>query len=85
MPRREKPISLEWALHQMRSHSARLMKMCAPGEPGGVAWFVVPGGRVDEKTARKIWERHDVFEYDDGLFPGNPQSWRIGHHGALSK
>lgn len=43
----------------------------------GDLWFLVPGGRVRPEFADEFRKRPDVIEYDDGLFPGNPQSWRI--------
>ena len=35
------------------------------------------GGRVDARDALKILERPDVRSFDDGLFPGHAQQWRI--------
>lgn len=44
----------------------------------GDHFYIVPGGRVNRDDAQKILQRPDIQEFDDGLFPGNPQSWRIG-------
>ena len=43
----------------------------------GDHFYIVPGGRVDRTAAQKILKRPDIMEFDDGLFPGNPQSWRL--------
>ncbi len=45
----------------------------------GDHFYIVPGGRVDRTAAQKILKRADIMEFDDGLFPGNPQSWRLQH------
>jgi hypothetical protein len=40
-------------------------------------YFVVPnGGMVLEKDALAIIARPEIGVFEDGLFPGNPQSWR---------
>ena len=40
-------------------------------------YFVVPnGGMVLEKDALAIIARPEIRAFEDGLFPGNPQSWR---------
>jgi hypothetical protein len=43
----------------------------------GDHFYVVPGGRVNRDDAQKILRRPDIIEFDDGLFPGNPQSWKM--------
>jgi hypothetical protein len=45
----------------------------------GDHFYIVPGGLVDPSTAQKILKQPDIIELDDGLFPGNPQSWRLQH------
>lgn len=42
----------------------------------GDHFYIVPGGVVVRGTAQKILQRPDIIEFDDGLFPGNPQSWK---------
>jgi hypothetical protein len=37
------------------------------------------GGRVPDDVAHLLLERNDVQPYDSGLFPGHPQSWRLGN------
>ena len=40
-------------------------------------YFIVPnGGRVAEEDALAIIARPEIGVFEDGLFPGNPQSWR---------
>jgi len=52
-----------------------LKKMYVSG--GRREYFVVPnGGMVTEKDALAIIARSDIGVFEDGLFPGNPQSWR---------
>lgn len=45
---------------------------------GGDEYFIVPGGRVTLEDAQRIMKRANVVPFDDGLFPGHEQSWRIG-------
>ena len=53
-----------------------LKKMYVSG--GRREYFVVPnGGMVAEKDALAIIARSDIGVFEDGLFPGNPQSWRL--------
>jgi hypothetical protein len=72
----EKVISERNAAELLRDGRRRLMKMHTPDGP---RWFIVPGGLVSDATAEKILARPDVHVFDDGLFPNNPQSYRIGH------
>jgi hypothetical protein len=71
----EKTINERMAAELLRDGRRRLMKMHTPGGP---CWFIVPGGLVSDATAEKILARPDVHVFDDGLFPNNPQSYRIG-------
>jgi hypothetical protein len=72
----EKTIPERDAAELLRDGHRRLMKMFTPLGP---RWFVVPGGLVSDATAEKILARPDVHVFDDGLFPNNPQTYRIGH------
>lgn len=74
-PSEQPVIRLNKVIDMMRLPDPRLMVMHT-GE--GDHFYVVPGGRVDRNDAQKIIQRPDVHQFDDGLFPGNPQSWRIG-------
>ena len=72
----EKTIPEHYAAELLRDSRRRLMRMHTPS---GLCWFIVPGGAVSDQTAKKILARPDVHVFDDGLFPGNPQTFRIGH------
>jgi hypothetical protein len=54
---------------------ASLMQMHTPS---GKRWFTVPGREVEEEIAKKVIADGDVVSCHDGLFPGIPQTWRIG-------
>jgi hypothetical protein len=72
----EKVINEKDAAELLRDSRRRLMRMHTPN---GLKWYVVPGGAVSDQTAEKILARPDVHVFDDGLFPGIPQTYRIGH------
>ena len=74
-----KALTLTKALDKMRGGS-RLLVMCTNKSPEGKAFYVVPGGYIEPDDAQKIIARRDVAPYDDGLFPGIPQSWKMGAH-----
>jgi hypothetical protein len=40
----------------------------------GPRWFIVPGGEIPDKVAR----RPDIQPSNDGLFPGISQTFRLG-------
>lgn len=40
-------------------------------------WFVIPGGPITDDTAESIRSRPDVTPQNDGLFPGQDQTWRM--------
>ena len=47
---------------------------------GGAGFYIWPvGGRVSDEVAQLLLARTDVQPYDSGLFPGHPQSWRLGN------
>ena len=73
----DKHLSLTLALQLLRLPGSRLMEMHDNKAPRGKAYYVIPHGKVDDDDAMKIIARSDVYAFDEGLFPGNPQSWRI--------
>jgi len=82
--RRRSPesLSLDKALNLMRKGS-RLMLMHTALSSGQNRtdlrqFYLVPGGHLKPAVAQAILNRPDVFVFDDGLFPGHPQSWKIG-------
>jgi hypothetical protein len=66
---------LKKAVDLLRLPDARMMKMTAPD---GASYFIVPGGRLHDGDAEKILKRIDLIAFEDGLFPGNSQCWRLG-------
>jgi hypothetical protein len=73
-----KKLSLAKALNLLRRSDAKLVRL--HGNNGGAGFYVWPsGGRIPDDVAQLLLERNDVQPYDDGLFPGHPQSWRLGN------
>src|SRR6516162_4237054 len=71
-------LSLEKALHLLRKPDARLVRLHSNN--GGAGFYVWPGGgRVPDEVAQQLLGRNDIQPYDSGLFPGHPQSWRLGN------
>jgi hypothetical protein len=77
-----KTLKLELALDLLRRQDHRLLQMHINQKER--EFFVVPGGPVSQADAEEIIQRPDVFPYDDGLFPGCAQSWKLGtsHRGG---
>jgi len=73
-PSDQPTIRFKRAVDMMRLPGRRLMLMHTQD---GDHYYVVPGGRVERTDAQKILARKDCIPFDDGLFPGNPQSWRM--------
>lgn len=72
-----KALGLNRALDLLRQPGHRLIVMHSAFSPDGRAYYVVPGGYVEPPDAAKIIARPDVVPFDDGLFPGCPQSWKM--------
>ena len=68
-------LRLRQAVDLLHRPGVRLMVM--HGCNGSDEFYIVPGGRVDSRDALKILERPDIRSFDDGLFPGHPQQWRM--------
>ena len=81
---RERQLSFGEALELMRIDGHRLMLMHSnkrhrdDAAPEGKAYYVVPGGYITARDAKKIIARDDVMSCEDGLFPGMTQTWRMG-------
>jgi hypothetical protein len=71
---KKKPLSIKKALEFMRGGKGQ-QKACLL-QSGGT-FYVVPGGFVDDRTARAIMKRRDVHGDKDGLWPGHDQTWRL--------
>jgi hypothetical protein len=78
---RKGDLALNYLLHVPGSS---LKKMFVSG--GRREYFVVlpNGGMVAEEDALAIIARPEVCIFEDGLFPGNPQSWSV-RRGAANK
>jgi hypothetical protein len=72
-----KPLTFDPATDLLRQPGYRLMQFKNNRTKLGHDYYVVPGGFVEEKVARKILEHPLCHVIDDGLFPGNPQSWSL--------
>jgi hypothetical protein len=77
---RDNKLDFWTALERLHCTGSRLMVMT--GRTGD-EFYVVPGsrigrgGQVERAAAELIIARADVIKFDDGLFPGNPQSWKM--------
>ena len=73
---KNRALSLKEALNRLlHIPDSSLKKMYVSG--GRREYFVVPnGGMVAEQDALAIIARPEIGVFEDGLFPGNPQSWR---------
>jgi hypothetical protein len=67
-------LSMKLALRALSQKDARLTLMHTRW---GLQYFVIPGGPVDDDVAKSIIDRADVMRFDDGLFPGHAQSYRM--------
>jgi hypothetical protein len=65
------------AIEAMRKPDTRLVCMNSGKAIGGVAYYVVPGGAVDQVVADKIMAHPLVRAGHDGLWPGISQTWRM--------
>jgi hypothetical protein len=51
----------------------------------GTGFYIFPnGGPVSDEVARALLEHADLQPHDSGLFPGHPQSWRLGNWRSAS-
>lgn len=70
-------IPYDKATELLRRPGYRLMQMKNNNAKHGHDFYIVPGGAISEENARKILEHPYCRKFDDGLFPGNPQSWTL--------
>ena len=78
MKAKNNALRLRQAVDLLHRPDTRLMVMHTRD---GDEFYIVPGGRVDARDALKILERPDVRSFDDGLFPGHSQQWRMLREG----
>jgi hypothetical protein len=75
MKAKSQALRFRQALELLHRTDTRLMLMHSRD---GDEFYILPrGGRVDARDAQKILERPDVRSFDDGLFPGHAQQWRM--------
>jgi hypothetical protein len=65
------------AIEAMRKPETRLVRMNNGQTGGGFAFYVIPGGRVEDLVADKIINHPLVRAGHDGLFPGHNQTWKM--------
>jgi len=71
---RKEVLTFTKAVELLHRTGTRMMIMHASD---GDHFYIVPGGVIERGAAEKILQRADIQEFDDGLFPGNPQSWKM--------
>jgi hypothetical protein len=70
----KKTLGYARAIEAMRMPETRLVRMHNGGlTGGGFAFYVIPGGRVEDQVAVKIIAHPLVRAGHDGLFPGHHQ------------
>ena len=70
---RDQTLSENFALELMREGKL-LMRMHTVN---GMRWFIVPGGKITDSVAKRIFARPDVQPHDSGLFSGCEQTFRL--------
>jgi hypothetical protein len=71
--------TIDRLIDRLRKPDAELVLTCTPDTISGRSFYIMPDGvRVADATAQKLLEHPQVQPYSDGLFPGHPQSWRLG-------
>jgi hypothetical protein len=77
---RNTKLDFKTAVERLHHTGSRLMVMT--GRTGD-EFYIIPGsrtgygGEVERAAAEQILARDDIIKFDDGLFPGNPQSWKM--------
>ena len=76
-----KTLGRKKAVDLMLHHGGIMKQMHGPR--GSEHFVIVPGnvgagGSVSDVVAQEIKIRAEIAEFDCGLFPNNPQSWKRG-------
>jgi hypothetical protein len=71
---RQSCLTFDKARDMLLRKGTRLVKMHGKDGP---EWYVVPGGPVHHGAVSKLLKEPDMVAFDDGLFPGNSQTFRI--------
>jgi hypothetical protein len=66
------------ALALLLRPGARFVVTYTRKQPTGRMFSISPGGPISDAVGRSLLERRDLQPDDAGLFPGRPQSWRLG-------
>lgn len=74
---KSKTLDYARAIEAMRRPETRLVRMNNGSAGGGFAFYVIPGGRVEDSVADKIVAHPLVRSGHDGLFPGHDQTWKM--------
>ena len=70
-------MSYDKAIELMRRPDTRMIATLTSDLPGGIAFYIVPGGVVHPAAAAKIKDHPLVRGEKDGLFPNHEQTWRM--------
>lgn len=76
-----KTISLRRAMDLLRIHGNWMMM---ENNRDGASYWVMTrpaharGGRLSKEDAYTILKQPNLIAFEDGLFPGNSQCWRLG-------
>ena len=77
---RNTKLDFKAAIERLHHTGSRLMVMT--GRTGD-EFYIIPGsrmgngGQVERTDAELIITRDDIIKFDDGLFPDDPQSWKM--------
>ena len=71
-------LSLEKVLHLLCKPDARIVRLHSNN--GEARFYVWPnGGHVSNEVVQLLLGPNDIQPYGSGVFPGHPQSWRLGN------
>jgi hypothetical protein len=76
--RRRSSMTLAKAINLLRQRGARLVQLHTNDRDRGLL-RIAARRQSPGPHRRELSGRNDVQPYDAGLFPGHPQSWRVGN------
>lgn len=59
----------------LMSTGSLLMQMNKTGD--AKAWYLIPGGEIDDVVAQDLLKLPNIKPNNDGLFPGISQTWKM--------
>jgi hypothetical protein len=77
MAQREKSLKASEAIRLLRKPGSRLVLTNGNGDGARREFFVVPGGKVTEKSAKRILALRACHPIDRGLWVETAQSWAL--------